>query len=121
MPPWAFPPQKVLKVVSHDVINTKLNGSNISPQILGSIDYNNRITTEINKAINMNGYYTFLTSKYSYLSHSNCYWTNSAYGANNGFAFIRQDETLTKIYPKDKTEECRVIPVITASKVNLNG
>ena len=109
----------LLKVVSHDVINTLLKGDNISPQILGTLDYNNRATTEINRAISFNGYYTFLNNRFSYLSHNNCYWTSSNYNTTNAFAFEKMNETLTKIYPKDKETECRVIPVIVAPKANM--
>ena len=110
----------ILKVISHDVISTYLNGNNISPQIVGTLDYNNRITTEINKAKALNGYYTFRNNRFNYLSSNSCYWLNSEYNNQNGFAFVRMDEDNTRVYPKDKTEECRVIPVILAPKDNLN-
>ena len=110
----------ILKVISHDVISTYLNGNNISPQIVGTLDYNNRITTEINKAKALNGYYTFRNNRFNYLSSNSCYWLNSEYNNQNGFAFVRMDENNTRVYPKDKTEECRVIPVILAPKDNLN-
>lgn len=110
----------ILKVISHDVISTYLNGNNISPQIVGTLDYNNRITTEINKAKTLNGYYTFRNNRFNYLSSNSCYWLNSEYNNQNGFAFVRMDEDNTRVYPKDKTEECRVIPVILAPKDNLN-
>ena len=118
-PTRALTVNDLLKVVSHDVINTHLNGNNISPQIVGDLSYGTRINTEINRAIGFNGYYTFLNSRFSYLSHNSCYWTNTSYGNDNAFAFERLNETNTKIYPKDKTSECRVIPVIIAPKTNL--
>ena len=110
----------ILKVISHDVINTYLNGNNISPQIVGTLDYNNRITTEINKAKTLNGYYTFMNNRFNYLSSNSCYWVNSEYNNQSAFAFVRLDENNTKLYPKDKTEECRIIPVIIAPKDSLN-
>ena len=119
VPTRALTVNDLLKVVSHDVINTLLKGDNISPQILGTLDYNNRATTEINRAISFNGYYTFLNNRFSYLSHNNCYWTSSNYNTTNAFAFEKMNETLTKIYPKDKETECRVIPVIVAPKANM--
>ena len=109
----------ILKVISHDVINTYLNGNNISPQIVGNLEYNNRITTEIAKAKTLNGYYTFRNNKFNYLVSNSCYWINSEYDSQNGFAFMRLDETNTKVYPKLKSEECRVIPVILAPKDSL--
>lgn len=118
-PTRALTVSDLLKVVQHDVINTVLNGNNISPQIVGNLDYGTRINTEISKAISFNGYYTFLNNKFSYLSHNSCYWTNTEYNLDNGFAFVRNNETNTKIYPKSKLDECRVIPVIVAPKTNL--
>ncbi len=109
----------LLKVVEHDVINTTLNGSNISPQIVGNLDYGTRMTTEVDKAIRFNGYYTFLNSRFNYLSHNSCYWTSTSYDADSAFAFEKNNETTTKIYPKSNTNECRVIPVIIAPKSNL--
>ncbi len=118
-PTRALTVNDLLNVISHDVINSQLNGTNISPQIVGSLDYGNRITSEINKAIGFDGYYTFLNSRFSYLSHSNCYWTSTSYDTDNAFAFERLNETKTKIYAKSKLDECRVIPVIIAPKSNL--
>lgn len=118
-PTRALTVNDLLNVISHDVINSQLNGTNISPQIVGSLDYGNRITSEINKAIGFGGYYTFLNSRFSYLSHSNCYWTSTSYDTDNAFAFERLNETKTKIYAKSKLDECRVIPVIIAPKSNL--
>ena len=109
----------LLYVISKDVTNSLLNGESISPQIVGNLGYDNRINTEISKAISFNGYYTFLNDKYNYLVHSGCYWTNSSYGSDNGFAFGKLNELKSEIYPKSKSEECKVIPVIIAPKNNL--
>lgn len=121
---WAAPTRALtvndlLNVVSHDVINTLMIGENISPQIVGSLDYNNRITTEINKAISFNGYYKFQNSRYGFLSNRLCYWTSTSYDSSKAFAFEKENDNYSKIYPKAKTEECRVIPVIIAPKTNL--
>ena len=109
----------LLYVISKDVTNSLLNGESISSQIVGNLGYDNRINTEISKAISFNGYYTFLNDKYNYLVHSGCYWTNSSYGNDNGFAFGKLNELKSEIYPKSKSEECKVIPVIIAPKNNL--
>ena len=109
----------ILNVISHDVINTNLIGDNISPQIVGALGYNNRMTREIAKAKTFNGYYTFKNNRFNYLSSNSCYWINSEYDNQNGFAFIRVDENDTKVYPKNKTDECRIIPVIIAPKDNI--
>ena len=120
VPNRALTVNDILKVISHDVINSHLNGATISPQIIGSLDYNNRITTEINRAKTLNGYYTFRNDRFSYLSSNSCYWVNSEYNNQSAFAFMRLDENNTKVYAKDKTEECRIIPVILAPKDNIN-
>ena len=110
----------ILKVISHDVMDTNLLGNNISPQIVGTLDYGNRITREIAKAKTFNGYYIFKNNRFNYLSSNSCYWINSEYNNENGFALVRVDENNTKVYPKAKNEECRIIPVIIAPKDNLN-
>ena len=109
----------LLYVVSKDVTNTLLNGDNLSPQIVGYLGYENRINSEINKAISFNGYYTFLNDRYNYLVHSGCYWTTTAYDNDNGFAFGKLNELKSEIYGKLKSDECKVIPVIIAPKNNL--
>lgn len=119
-PTRALTVNDLLYIVSKDVTNSQLNNENISPQIIGDLKYNNRIQTEINKAITLEGYYTFISNKFSYLSHSGCFWTNTPYGIENAFAFGRLNEIKTEIYPKPKTEECKIIPVIIAPKNNLN-
>ena len=111
--------QDLLYIVSKDVTNSMLNNNVISPQIVGSLSYGNRINTEVNKAISLNGYYTFMSSRFSYLVHSGCYWTGSNYNENNGFAFGRLNELKGEIYFKSKVEECKVVPVIIAPKNNL--
>lgn len=109
----------LLYVVSKDVTSTLLNSDNISPQILGNLSYGTRINTELARGISFNGYYTFLNDKFGYLVHNGCYWTNSVYNDNNGFAFGKLNDLKSEIYGKSKSEECKVIPVIIAPKNNL--
>lgn len=109
----------LLYVVSKDVTSTLLNSDNISPQILGNLSYGTRINTELARGISFNGYYTFLNDKFGYLVHNGCYWTNSVYNDNNGFAFGKLNDLKSEIYGKSKSDECKVIPVIIAPKNNL--
>lgn len=109
----------LMKVISHDIFNTVLNGEDISPIILGNLNYTNRIATEKNRIIDFQGYYTFLNDKFSYLSHNGCYWTNSSFDNDNGFAFGRLNELRGEIYGEDKTTSCKIVPVIIADKNNL--
>lgn len=118
-PTRALTVNDLLLMVSRDVTNSFLNANNISPQIIGDLGYGSRINTEINKAVTLNGYYTFLNNKFSYFVHSGCYWTNTSYNSSLGFAFGKLNDLKTEIYGKDKTEECRVVPVIIAPKANL--
>ena len=109
----------LMNVISHDVINSLMNGDNISPQIIGNLNYPNRIDLEKNRVIGFNGYYTFLNEKYNYLSHSGCFWTNSEFDLDKGFAFGRLNELKTEIYGKSKTDVCKIVPVIIAPKNNF--
>ena len=97
-----------------------MNADDISPQIIGNLVYNNRIRTEVTKGINLNGYYTYMNGRFNYLAHNGCYWTSSMYDTDNAFAFGKLNELKSEIYPKLKSEECKVVPVIVAPKNNLN-
>lgn len=109
----------LLKIVSKDVINSVMNSDQISPQIIGDLSYNNRITKELEKTINLNGYYTFLNERYEYLVKSGCFWTNSSYNEQKAFAFGKLNEIKGEIYGHNKTEQCSIVPVILAPKDNL--
>jgi hypothetical protein len=121
---WTAPTRSLtvndlMYVVSKDVTNTFLNNDSISPQILGFVGYGNRINSEINKLISLNGYYTFLNDKFDYFVHSGCFWTNSVYNEENGFAFGKLNDLKSEIYGNSKSNECKVVPVIVAPKNNL--
>lgn len=109
----------LLHIISKDVINSVMNGDNISPQIIGNLTYNNRITKELESVSKFNGYYTFLNDRFNYLVKSGCYWTNSSYDSNNGFAFGKLNDLKGEIYGKNKNELCKIVPVILAPKDNL--
>jgi len=111
--------EDLLKITSKDVIGSTLIRDNISDLIIGKLNYNNRMITEIAKAVSSNGYYKFSNEKFSYLSSANCYWTSSEYNSSNGFAIKKIDEINSKIYGEVKTASCNVIPVILAPKANL--
>lgn len=111
--------EDLLNIVSKDVMNSVMNGDNISPQIIGDLTYNNRITKELADVSKFNGYYTFLNERFGYLVRSGCYWTSSEYSSNNGFAFGKLNDLKGEIYGKNKNELCNVVPVILAPKDNL--
>lgn len=109
----------ILKVTSKDIVNSLLIRDGLSDSIIGNLTYNNRLDTELSKAISYNGYYRYINSKFNYLLSDNCYWTTSEYDVNNAFAIGKINETNSKIYNELKSNDCKVIPVIIANKENL--
>jgi hypothetical protein len=109
----------ILKLVSTDILSSVLVRENISDMIIGSLIYNNRMTTEINKAIAANGYYKYSNAFINYLSSVSCYWTNTEYNTSNAFAVKKIDDINSKIYNELKTTNCNIIPVIIVNKSNL--
>ena len=88
-------------------------------QIIGNLNYGNRINTEINKMLSSNGHYRFINDKFSYLATNNCYWTNTEYSGNYGIAIKKSDEDVSIIYGETKTSSCNVVPVILVNKSDL--
>ena len=111
----------LLNIVSKDVMSSLLIRNNISDQIIGNLNYNTRISTELNLATSYNGYYNYSNSSFNYLSSNTCFWTNTNYNDTKAFASKRIDLDNSKIYGEDKQEQCNIIPIILASKVNLEN
>ena len=109
----------ILNIISTDIITPSLIRSGISDSIIGNLNYDNRISTELLSTISYTGYYKFLNSKFNYFVSNNCYWTDSEYDQNNAFAYEKVDETNSKIYGKLKSETCMIVPVIIVNKTNL--
>lgn len=110
--------EDVLKIVSNDVTNSLLVRDGLSNDIIGHLKYNDRINTELNKAVSYNGYYTFMNSRFNYLMTSRCYWLNNEYN-DGAFALVKVDNDTSKIYKEDRSNSCNIVPVITVSKGNL--
>lgn len=110
----------LLNVISKDVFNSQLVRDGLSNSIIGNLKYENRMTTELSKAIKYNGYYSYDATLFDYLISSKCYWTSSSYNETNAFAFTKIDNKSGKIYPNMKTSTCSVVPVIIAPKSNIN-
>lgn len=110
--------EDVLKIVSNDVTNSILVRDGLSNDIIGHLKYNDRINTELNKAVSYNGYYTFMNSRFNYLMTSRCYWLNNEYN-DGAFALVKVDNDTSKIYKEDRSNSCNIVPVITVSKGNL--
>jgi len=113
--------EDILKVISKDVMGSLLIRENISDAIIGKLTYNDRINTELNRAINYNGYYKYKSNTFNYLLSNTCYWTNSEYNIDSGFAIKKIDETNSKLYNELKTNNCKVVPIIIADKINLQS
>ena len=110
--------EDVLKIVSNDVTNSLLVRDGLSNDIIGHLKYNDRINTELNKAVSYNGYYTFMNSRFNYLMTSRCYWLNNEYN-DGACALVKVDNNTSKIYKEDRSNSCNIVPVITVSKGNL--
>jgi hypothetical protein len=109
----------LLKIVSTDIMNSYLIRNNISDMIIGNLNYDTRMNTEIARAVSYTGYYKFVNAKFNYFSANNCYWTNSEYNSSNGFAVKKIDETNSMIYGEAKTTSCNIVPIILVNKSNL--
>ena len=108
----------ILNIVSKDIKDSVIIRNDVSDLIIGNLTYENRIEVVKNKAISSQGYFKFL-NKYSYFVSNDCYWVNSEYDTNNGFAVASIDDNSMKLYGETKTTSCKVIPVIIAEKTSL--
>lgn len=109
----------ILNIISSDVSNSVLVRSNISDSVIGYLKYGTRIDTELTKAINYSGYYKFKNTSFTYLPSTNCYWTSTSYNTANAFAVKKIDDDYAEVYGETKTNTCNVVPVIVASKTNM--
>lgn len=112
--------QDLLNIISNDVIDSKLIRNNLSDVVIGNLNYQNRMTTMIDNAINYNGYFSFNNQRFSDLSSTRCYWIDSQYGNDKAFALEKVNDTTSRIYGNDINNSCSIIPVIIVSKSNLN-
>ena len=106
----------ILKVISTDVYNSKLIRDGMSDSIIGTLKTESRVQNKLSNINQLNGYYIF--SLFDYLSSSNCYWTNTNYNEEKAMAVITESE-ITKLYGESKTTECKIIPVVIASKTDI--
>lgn len=113
--------EDLLKVISTDINDSVLVRENLSDDVIGNLNYEGRIEKEINKAITDTGYYKFLNEKFPFIVSSKCYWINSNYNEEYGFALTKIDDTYSKMYNEDKQTQCEIVPVIIASKATLES
>lgn len=108
----------MLNIVSHDIVNTNITASNISPQVLGNMTGSNRINQTTTNITNLNGTINFDNLRFTYLSHNGCFWLDTAYDTDRYFALNKVDNK-SMITGVDKISTCKIIPVIIAPKNNL--
>lgn len=109
----------LLNVITEDIDNSLVVRDGLSDKIIGNLKYDNRLTTELNKLIEDNGYYKFMDNRFPYLVSSSCYWTNSKYDDTHTFAFDKIDAYTSKLYNRANDlidEKCKIVPVIKIKK-----
>ncbi len=115
----ALTPDDLLKVISKDVVNSIVIGDNVSNRIIGDVKYGTRSNNVRTWTVSKNGLFRFNNDVYPYLVTNKCYWTNTEYDTDRGFALTKIDEDYSKVYGAAKNTSCSVVPVIVASKSNL--
>ena len=111
--------EDILKVIAIDNQNSYLKRDSLSDVIIGNLNNENQIATIIEKSKNYNGFFTYSSEKFPFLSSNKCYWVKTEYNVDKAYAFQKQDETTTKIYGNEKSATCYVVPLIIAPKNNL--
>lgn len=110
----------LLSVVAKDVNSTVMVGTDISNQLIGYVEYDNRIESILNETVKYDGHIRFKNEMFTYFSPASCYWLEDTYNTNNHFALVKVDELFSKIYPENKNTTCKIVPVIEVSKNKLN-
>lgn len=113
--------EKMLDIISLDVVNTKLFREGLSDSTLGYMKLPSRISESIAKAKERNGHFTFSNKIFPFLSSSTCSWLSDSFDNSRAFATIKNDDEFTKIFAENKTSTCNIIPVLKVSKANLTG
>ena len=111
--------EDIIPIISNDITNSLLMRPKLSNEAIGYLNKEERITSQINKAITYNGGFRFVNDNYPYFSTAKCYWLNTNYNDNKNFAIKKIDETYSKVYGEDKTTECSIVPVIEVAKDKL--
>lgn len=109
----------LLKIISKDITNSYLTRNNFSNEIIGNMNYPERLDMEVDNLKVKNGSYEFLSNKFLYLSTSKCYWFKDEYNSDYAYALVNKDSNHSKIYKEAKSSNCSVVPLITAPKANL--
>lgn len=111
--------EDLIKIISRDVTSSILARENISDKLIGNLNYQSRINSELAKAISGNGTYKFLNERFPYLVSADCYWMETNYNDDKAFALKKSTDIYTEIFGKLKSDTCKVIPVVSIEKINL--
>ncbi len=110
----------VLNIISKDIVNSYIEKENMSDIIIGSVNYDGRSDKKITDTITYGGNFTYSNDKFSSLYTATCVWTNSEYDVDNGFAIGSINTSRSQLYSNNKTNQCKVVPVIIADKTALS-
>lgn len=109
--------EDLIKPISKDVVNSVIVSNDLSDRIIGNVLYTNRLDRQISDFSNKGKSYKF-SNDIRWVLSSDCYWINTSYDNDKMFAGVSNMEYST-IYGKNKTERCKVVPVILADKSTL--
>lgn len=107
----------ILKIVSNDIIDSKIVTPNLSDEVIGTLKYNTRLAAQLIDFATSDKSYVF-SNDYTYFLSNNCYWTTTEYDNNKMFSVVSNIDNTT-IYGEDKTNSCKIVPVILANKSAL--
>lgn len=111
----------LLKIVSMDVSNSLNIREGLSNTLIGNVLYSDRVDRMIADTVRFNGHYSFLNSKFNYLSTNKCIWISKEYNSDKAFALTKENEEISKIYGESKESSCNVVPVIIAPKSSMKS
>lgn len=107
----------IVNFISQDIKESYLVRQNLSDKIIGYVEYNNRFDTYINNVVKpYNSYFKFNSSNYGMLNSNYCYWINDEYDSSKGYAIVNDPEKGNIITPYDKSNTCRIAPLIVVDK-----
>lgn len=114
----------LINVVGNDVHNTILVREELSDTIVGYITRENRFDSYMSEKVipeKYNSYIKFNSVLFDYLNSNKCVWLNYEYNQDKGFAMGKLSDGVMKIYPEDKTTECKIIPLIKVPRKQLEN
>lgn len=111
--------EDILPVVSKDINETIIIRPTLSPQVVGYLDYGERIKEHIASTIGYKGIYRYKTLNFPYLTSQSCIWLDTAYDETTQFALAKLDSDYTKLYNEVKTQSCSIVPLFEVSKETL--